>query len=140
MLGKCVASKVMTNQKPTKAKAQKKSKPEGKGRGDADNQIHFSAINQELNAIKNDISVLSGETKKELALFRSETRTEFDSLHTEMTATSAATIRHFDVAVEQIRSLLIGASADRLSLLEGGKENHEARIITLEVHSGLRTE
>ena len=130
----------MTNQNTTKPKENKGNKSTGKRHGDADNQTYFAAINQELNVIKNDISVLSDETKNELALFRSETKTAFDSLHTEMAATNAETKHHFDVVLEQIRELIMGANADRLSLLEDGKTDHEVRITTLEVRSGLRAE
>lgn len=46
-------------------------------------------------------------------------------------------IRHFDVAVEDIRHDLLGARRDEVELLKDGHSDHELRLKRVERHVGL---
>lgn len=47
-------------------------------------------------------------------------------------------LHHFDAAVENIHSDLVGANQDEISGLITAQEDHEGRIINLERHAGTR--
>lgn len=46
-------------------------------------------------------------------------------------------IRHFDVAVEDIRHDLEGANRDEIGVLKDAKRDHEQRIVRLEQQAGI---
>lgn len=46
-------------------------------------------------------------------------------------------LRHFDLAVETIRSELLGANRDELELVKDRQRNHDQRIRVLERSAGL---
>lgn len=70
-------------------------------------------------------------TKNDLEVTKSELRAEMKQMKDEI-------IRHFDVALEQMRHDLAGANQDEIETLKDGKVDHENRIVRLEQTVGLR--
>ena len=155
----------MKKLKNTKVKIGKNKNNTVKGVGAENNQKYFVAINQDLKKIqevlKNEMAtkkyleVLRSEmaTKTDLQALRSETKTEFQTLRSEIATkkelnelrkdmnTMKEELNHeFCVAVEDIKSTVKGAVGDMHSLVIDVKEDHEIRIVALEVRAGLRVE
>lgn len=85
-------------------------------------QAEFAAA---MGAIKQDLDQMA--TKADLAKLRSEVAVMKDEI-----------IRHFNVVAENIHQDVAGANADRVSLLEDQRTEHEARLTTVEQRLGLR--
>lgn len=69
-------------------------------------------------------------TKGDLAQLRDELDRKIESFKDEI-------LRHFDVAVENIRHDLTGALRDAIEIAKDLKDNHERRIRRLERAAGL---
>jgi hypothetical protein len=96
----------------------------------------MGAIKQDLGRIDGRLDQMDGRldqmaTKDDLKSLRQDVRGEMASMEDRI-------LRHFNVVAENIHQDVAGANADRVSLLENQREEHEERLNTVEQRLGLR--
>jgi len=96
----------------------------------------MGAIKQDFDGLRDEVKELKNEmaTKADLAKLRDEMAVMKD----DMASMKDEIIRHFNVVAENIHQDVAAANADRVSLLEDQREEHEARLTTVEQRLGLR--
>jgi hypothetical protein len=111
--------------------------------GHADQPVTQAEFTAAMGAIKQDLDRIDGRldqmdgrldqmaTKDDLKSLRQDVREEITELEDRI-------IRHFNVVAENIHQDVAGANADRVSLLENQREEHEERLTTVEQRLGLR--